>query len=1060
MYKILSCFICLIALSLPVYAEPDEVANPVLENAQRQLELLDPKAEEDKNLRDLYLQTIDTYSQIDATQLQVDTFKRSLKSLPKDAASLKKKLGQEQQKEFKFQISETQLQELELTLTQLQSTALELQQNRNKIENEINNYNLKPVELRAALAQLKQRTSTDTPAAIEIQQQLNDALFSLKNLKIQSINLELLFIPLDSEYDRLKLSWTDLELLRLNAKIRGYQDKIQQLRQSETDKLLKEISPADTGQNNPAAITDLIEKNTALSDQLRTSVINTTGFVEHLRILEQQHALIQQSYKVIQQQLALSENSFGIELKQFSQRFSASRPNSNTLEQMSKIRLLKIELNQLKLNIAINKPQTDSWSKDSIADLADVQNVSSDLISNLHSAYTRELDELSKIHTLEKQISEQFSRGQTLLTEYLLWLPSVPTVDMMWLQQISNSSQSLLNSSVQHFKAITYTQTQQWLRWIVMLIISIGIAIFCLSYQREHEKLWSRQIGNVLHDRFSRTIKLFLLAPIISLPIPLFGFIFINKIIVIIEPDIQLINKLLCLSLWVFLSFNVWLKRPYGLFISHLDIPEDFCYRLKRLLPPLYILGAPTTWLIMYFDTIPSLELHSGLVRLIFIFLAILAGSFWAAFWRVSPHSSAAENISWWQQAKLWLFSLVIIHLFLIAAILFGYLFTSAVIMALLLALTLIFFTVFSIYRLGVRWLLIAERRISFAKARARRSEILAAREKNEEVPILEENYLGLKSVSEQASVLLKALSFTLLLFSVWLLVKNFLPSLDILEKVVLWQNDVSTASGIISESISLKSIITSLFAIGFTIVAAYNLPGLLELLILRHIRLTPGTSYAITTITRYLLIIFSFIVGASQMGVEWAKLQWLVAALGVGLGFGLQEIVANFVSGIIILFEKPVRIGDTVTIGGVTGKVTKIKIRATTISDWDRKEVIIPNKTFVTDQLINWSLSDAITRVIIKVGVAYGSDTDLVTRLIQNTADSNYRVLQTPEPEVFFTTFGNSTLDFELRFFVDNLGDRNLAIHEINQQLNHCFKEQNISIAFPQLDVHLHRTK
>ena len=432
---------------------------------------------------------------------------------------------------------------------------------------------------------------------------------------------------------------------------------------------------------------------------------------------------------------------------------------------------------------------------------------------------------------------------------------------------------------------------------------------------------------------------------------------------------------------------------------------------------------------------------------------------FWAALWKVSTLQQLKQGaISWWQHAKLWLSTLVFIHLSLIVAALFGYLFTSFVVMSSLLATTLILYTAFSLYRLGMRWLLIAERRIAFSRARARRTEILAAREKNEEIPPLEENYLDLKSISDQATALLKTVCYSLMFIAMWLLVKNLLPSIDVLEKVVLWSNQITTASGVISENITLLSVITSVFVIGITILAAYNLPGLLELLILRHINLTPGTCYAITTITRYMLIIICILAGASQFGVEWAKLQWLVAAMGVGLGFGLQEIVANFVSGIIILFEKPVRIGDTVTIGGVTGRVTKIQIRATTISDWDRKEVIIPNKTFVTDQLINWSLSDAITRVLINVGVAYGSDTELVERLLQEAAIDNPRVLTDPQPEVFFTAFGNSSLDFELRFYVDNLGDRNRAIHEINQQINHSFKRQNVCIAFPQLDVHLHR--
>lgn len=115
------------------------------------------------------------------------------------------------------------------------------------------------------------------------------------------------------------------------------------------------------------------------------------------------------------------------------------------------------------------------------------------------------------------------------------------------------------------------------------------------------------------------------------------------------------------------------------------------------------------------------------------------------------------------------------------------------------------------------------------------------------------------------------------------------------------------------------------------------------------------------------------------SLGVSWDKLQWLAAALSVGLGFGLQEIFGNFVSGLIILFERPVRIGDTVTIGTFSGTVSKIRIRATTITDFDRKEVIIPNKAFVTERLINWSLSDTVTRVVIRLGVAYGSDLDKV---------------------------------------------------------------------------------
>ncbi|WP_458527441.1 mechanosensitive ion channel domain-containing protein, partial [Onishia taeanensis] len=169
------------------------------------------------------------------------------------------------------------------------------------------------------------------------------------------------------------------------------------------------------------------------------------------------------------------------------------------------------------------------------------------------------------------------------------------------------------------------------------------------------------------------------------------------------------------------------------------------------------------------------------------------------------------------------------------------------------------------------------------------------------------------------------------------------------------------------------------------------------------------------------------------------------------------QEIFANFISGLIILFERPVRIGDTITLGNLHGTVSRIRIRATTVTDFDRKEIIIPNKTFVTDQLINWSLSDTITRVVLTYGVAYGSDLAMVHRQLREAAKANERVLKDPEPQVFFLQYGDSSLVFELRIFVNSLLDRLYAADEINVDIASRFKEHGVDIAFNQLDVRLH---
>src|SRR5690606_37423293 len=152
---------------------------------------------------------------------------------------------------------------------------------------------------------------------------------------------------------------------------------------------------------------------------------------------------------------------------------------------------------------------------------------------------------------------------------------------------------------------------------------------------------------------------------------------------------------------------------------------------------------------------------------------------------------------------------------------------------------------------------------------------------------------------------------------------------------------------------ISLLDLLGSLIILGLTIALASNLPGLLEVLVLSRQQLAQGSAYATTTLLTYVISGAGFVATLGALGVSWDKLQWLVAALSVGIGFGMQEIFANFISGLIILFERPVRIGDVVTIGNLSGTVSRIRIRATTITDFDRKEIIVPNKTFVTDHLV-----------------------------------------------------------------------------------------------------------
>ncbi len=315
----------------------------------------------------------------------------------------------------------------------------------------------------------------------------------------------------------------------------------------------------------------------------------------------------------------------------------------------------------------------------------------------------------------------------------------------------------------------------------------------------------------------------------------------------------------------------------------------------------------------------------------------------------------------------------------------------------------------------------------------------------------VEPQQVSLSSIKQQARNLVGAgvgLAFAAAMLMVW---SDVLPALGILSKFELWPSGIEEG-----RVITYTDLLIAIAVLAITLFAGRNLPGLLEIVLFQRLPLDAGARYAASSMTRYVIMVLGVVVGMNVLGIGWGNVQWLVAAMSVGLGFGLQEIFANFVSGLILLFERPARLGDTVTIGAITGTVTKIQIRATTIQDWDNKELIVPNKEFITGNLVNWTLSNPTLRLVIKVGVAYGSDTRLVTRLLYEVASESPDVLKDPEPFVIFNEFGASSLDFELRVHVTDLAHFRQLKHNLHTRIDDLFREHGIEISFPQRDLHI----
>jgi potassium efflux system protein len=360
------------------------------------------------------------------------------------------------------------------------------------------------------------------------------------------------------------------------------------------------------------------------------------------------------------------------------------------------------------------------------------------------------------------------------------------------------------------------------------------------------------------------------------------------------------------------------------------------------------------------------------------------------------------------------------------------------------------------LYALTLRWFAIRRRRLALAEAiderRARQEEAALPEGPTRlagETGALEaedEEEIDLASIHQQTRHVLRWTFSLAAAIAVILFWSGTIPLISVLESVT-----VPLTGG--------RSVLTFVNAT-FIVVAAYvavqNLPGLLELAVLRDTKIEPGTRAAIGTLCQYAVVALALALFLQVLKIDWVRFGWIAAALSVGVGFGLQEIVANFVCGLLLLFERPIRVGDIVTVDGTTGTVTRIQIRATTITNWDRQEFVVPNRNLITGTIVNWTLTASLNRVVIPVGVAYGSDTDRARQILLAVAADHPVVLPDPAPMATFEEFADSSLTLRLYAYLPNLTDRLQTITELHTEIGKRLAAAGIEIAFPQRDLNL----
>ena len=723
----------------------------------------------------------------------------------------------------------------------------------------------------------------------------------------------------------------------------------------------------------------------------------------------------------------------------------------------------------------LDNPMGNALTEADISALRSLNNRRRLILSELSDVASTRAANLASLQTLQSDLVNKTRTLTETLDRNLLWLPSIDPISTAWPLKTVRGFEKLFNfdtlgtvwgvllqSFRQHFPIVLFG-----------LLAILGIISMRKSLMADIKSRAS-SIGRVQRDSYWHTPITTLMCVIRALPLPMaFGLI---SLILFLSNNsdisVELFTDLFAYLAFFTFTFNVWREwnRDDSLFDAHFGLPEDIRHSIHSQLRWFEPAAAVSTSLIVLASDAQDVDVFEGIGVLGFIATTFFLTAFvYKVLWQGKDDISKFLTRDNFIARHKRLFFGALVGLPMLGAVLaaLGYFDTANELLYRVFFSGQIVVLTSVIHGLTRRTVSVAQRRVALQQAIERREKLVQARKEKEDaevrgeaVPLPQINYkeIDVDVISRQTSQLLftiMAIAFGVFMWMIW---RDLLPALAIFDEIEIGSSSQLAADGIGMEtlSITLWDLLQFAIILLFTIIAARNLPGFLDIFVLNRTKLDSGTKYAIKTVLGYIIVVIGFLMAFDQMGTQWSQLQWVVAALSLGIGFGLQEIIANFICGLIILFERPVRVGDYVTIGDQSGTVARIKIRATTLSDLDNREILIPNKELITGRVTNWTLSNSITRLTVPVGIAYGSDTDAARDIMLNVLKKSDSILNTPSPQVLFTGFGDSSLNFEMRVFLKSFEERWPARHLIHTEVNKALEKAGISIPFPQRDLNI----
>jgi potassium efflux system protein len=1074
------------------------------EDAKARIAELEAASEVDEPLLELYRQLVQRLEAEVADTTRAEAFRQAVDIAPVETARVREELAstKENPPEPLTEPPDGSVEELQQILAQTQATLAALNAQRSDLDRLISEEEARTVQeqlvaARGSLSVVQAELDTssppdpDAPEPARIAYEILRARKSARAAEIAMLDQELLSRPARIELLEARRETALWSIAQAEARETQLQDRLSEARRAEASRAAFEADRVKQDARSKHEVLQAAAASIAeVTDDTQTVLPKTDSVRVRREITDRLLSRTEGDYELTTRSFDLG---IGRERGMVLVELRRSLPDTSALRRSAAARSTEIASARLQLfdvereleSLATPERVADETLEDADTTGVDRDKLRAELIELLTTKRTsldllqdtlsNHLTELVNLDVQERGLIDRTEELKAILAERLIWIPNAQPVGPTSFRRLRISFEWLFSQDPWS-EAGTVLGRDFRLRRPRHLIAALVLLALLLLRSRLSTRLQelAHQVGRVSDDRILLTVEATVRQVLGTLPLPAL-LIFVGwrlraaagpgEIAALAIGQGLVVAFVLAFALQLIYD----LCRRHGVAHAHFHWSERTTRLLRRHLLWFVPVALSSTFVVGLSQSLSDTDVRHGLGRLGFISLMLATTSL--AYFLLHPKRglfvvrNTTHTSVWMRRSRpVWMPLGMFVPLSLGGMAAAGYYYASLQLEERLNETLLILAGGVFVHSFALRWLKISQRRLALKVALERRAALAKKSEADEAESLATDSMIDalgeidVAEIREQTQDLVRVSVGILVVVAVWFAWIGVLPALSILDKVELWPHSVMVDGNLKERWITLANLGLSLLTVAITITAARNMPGFLEIAVLQRLPLDQGVRYATRTLVLYTIVTTGIVLAFNAIGIGWSSVQWLVAALTVGLAFGLQEIFANFVSGLIILLERPVRVGDTVTVGEVSGVVTRIRMRATTITDWKRRELVVPNKSFITGELINWSLSDPILRMEFIVGIAYGSDTVLAHKTMLSVAREHPMVLDMPESNVFFVGFGDNSLNFEVRVFVNeptNVG-RSRIVHDLHMAIDLACREKNITIAFPQRDLHI----